>query len=71
MGVWEETQSHFCDREFVPRTKELHDAHCRGFLISELVDHISRLYDVKFLLVFNSLRHFHITNGLPPDATTY
>ena len=68
MGTWEETQSHFCDREFAPRTKELHETHCRGLLISELAEHISRLYGVKFLTVFNSLKHFHISNGLPPDV---
>ena len=68
MGIWDDTQSHFCDREFVSRTKELHEIHCQGSLIPDLFEHISRLYGVKFLSIFDSLKHFNVTNGLPPDA---
>lgn len=57
----------FVAEEFILRTRATHANHCAA-LEGPLYDHTSTTYGLTRDSVLNSLRYFHVTEGLPPDV---
>ncbi len=67
LAVDEDIQTKFSDCDHVPRTKEQHDLTCASMCVPELTEHFSKLYGLNHNSVLNTLKYFHVINGLPPD----
>lgn len=61
----EDMQTIFTDSTFTSRSKELHKVHLSLIAIDSKY---SSIYGLKYQSSFNSLRYFHTSTMLPPDA---
>lgn len=60
-------QSKFNHCDFLLRRKEDHDTQCAAMEVNALRKHFSWLYGINHNSILNSLKHFHVVGGLPPD----
>jgi hypothetical protein len=67
LGLHEDIQTKFFDREFVARSQKDHDEYCNGLQNDDLHDHFSRLYGINQISILNSLLYFHVIFCLVPD----
>lgn len=65
LGTNSDFQTCFTDSLFVSRTKQLHSQHLSLVNIDQTY---SSAYGLKFNSPFNSLKYFHTSDSLPPDA---
>jgi hypothetical protein len=67
LGLHDDIQTKFLDREFVARSQEDHVEYCKALENEELQDHYSRLYGINQISILDSLLYFNVIGGLVPD----